>query len=217
MISYKQKREGEAFMPVPPGGAPGQILVLDENMEWVWEDAAIKQLIMLVTSPNTPNVNPVGGEVEIVNNGDGTYTLSSFSRITSFSFNTPTDMTEVKILRGGTLTSSKNMFGWITSLITFEWVGECNISDSREMFKGITELKNVINVDTSKSTTVQSMFDGCSKLTCIDGTLDFTAATNLVDTFANCPLLTSPAATGTPVRDNDNGLAGTWTNAGTCP
>jgi hypothetical protein len=64
-------------------------------------------------------------------------------------------------------------------------------------------------------TNVSQAWSNCNNLICINK-LDFNLVTDLLNTFNGCSNLINPAPTGTPVRDGDNALAGTWTNPTPC-
>ena len=89
-----------------------------------------------------------------------------------------------------------------------------NMINARSMFNMCSNLTSIPALDYSQCTDFYRMFRHCESLVEIPGTLDFTNLTDGTATFENCNVMVQPPPTGTPVRDGDNALAGTWTNPG---
>ena len=138
------------------------------------------------------------------------------------------------------ITNMFQLFSSCTRLTTITNLNTENVLDAFEIFRSCEKLTTIgycdfrkvsslhfafyycrvleeVHIDTSNIlTSVNQTFNGCYILTDICGTLDFSSATILSSTFANCNVLASPASTGTPVRDGNNALNGVWTNPGAC-
>ena len=95
---------------------------------------------------------------------------------------------------------------------------------SNPLYNTWSGCSNIISFGSMDYSQVKYFFQtwrGCTKLKCFDGTLKFsvTAVNNRRTTtpFSGCAALVSPASTGTPVRNGDDILAGTWANTNPCP
>ncbi len=204
----KVQKEAQKFLTIPEGGLPGQVLVVsDDGKDLVWIDGPHEYFRMIVTSASTPYVS---GYIDVVDNGDGTWLLTSAQRITTFKIESNPDITAIKIEKGDTILSIYQAFMQLTSLTSFEWEGDINLTNIGNAWVGCSALTSFPSLDFSRVTYVSQTWNGCSSLVSIAKPIDFRAATTLLGTFTGCTLLTSPAATGTPIRATDDALAGLW-------
>ena len=88
-----------------------------------------------------------------------------------------------------------------------------NVLNAFSAFSGCTKLVKIGEINYANMTSVRRIFNGCSTLACIEGTIDFQSSTDSVEAFANSRLLTKPNAT-----QQASILGGTaWTNTTPCP
>lgn len=150
----------------------------------------------------TINLKDVGSITTLANSFDGLASMTTFECDANFS--------NVEQIQA----TWKNCSG-ITS---FPSINTSNIYNFSYTWQGCLSITSFPSIDVSSGLTFPQTWRNCTALICIGGTLDFTNLTNGILTFGGSTnSLVQPAATGTNVRSGDNALAGTWTNAGSCP
>ena len=101
------------------------------------------------------------------------------------------------------------------NLQTFPQLDVSNGTNFLQAWQNCDSLVTFPHLDFSKGQNFNATWQYCDNLKCIEGTLDFSNLNEGWHTF-NCPKLTSPASTGTPVRNGVDGIQGVWTNPNPC-
>ena len=146
-------------------------------------------LQMTVTSISEPQITPVGGAVNTIDNGDGTWAIESSDQITSFTFVANDDVTNIVCHKADSLTSMANMFSYMSYAVAIifedEW-DTSNVTSMENLFGSCNALQSVdlSNFDTSSLENMSSMLGFCSSLTTVDlSTFDLTALDNMESVF----------------------------------
>ena len=149
-------------------------------------------------------------------------TTADFSKIINMegAFYKCESLTSFPLIDTSNVTNFKDTWQSCIGLTSFPALNTSSATTFTQAFKALSSITSFPAIDMSNSTTASSTWSDCSKLVCIAGTLDFslvTSPTSLTGTFSRCPALVAPATTGTPVRNGNNALTGTWTNPNPCP
>jgi len=183
---------------------------------------------------------PLDGFLETVNNGDGTWTITSEYTVRSFSgYDSPNDITKVEIIVGDTLTSLADSFSNLQNMTEFIWHGEFNVTSLYHTWLRNYSLvklklpdvihiesadsawyicKNLVDFPTTDIKVTGSMFDmfnGCEKLKNVCAKIDTTEATDKTRIFYNCPALQHPTAQEIADLESSGGAVYEYT-AGPC-
>jgi len=153
---------------------------------------AIKLLDILITTPAAPTVRDVvGGTIDVIDNGSGTYTLESHDAITHFKLDANVDViTKIEVIDGHTLTELNETFvnGYV--LTEFIWSGAvCHVISMELAFRNCNAL-TTFTMDTSSVENMGGIFGHCRGLTTVP-TLNTSNTTNLQFAFFGCTGLTS--------------------------
>ena len=146
-----------------------------------------------VTSPTQPGViNVQGGSISTIDNGDGTWTLSSNSNITTFQMDTnKADITKIEIISSSSITSLYNTFNGCTNMTDFvaSATDFGNCTNFGSAWYGCSGLTSFPTLDTSSGTDFRGTWDSCSGLTSFP-TLDTSSGTDFRGTWDSCSGLT---------------------------
>ena len=149
-------------------------------------------------SPTSVTNKAINWEEEVVDNEDGTYTvtITAIYAPTKISFENNKALLSIDYLDTSNVTSMYRMFSSCTSLTTIDTSSfdTSNVTNMSRMFYNCQSLKllDVSNFDTSDVTDMMCMFEGCHSLAQLDlSNFDTSKVTNMQNMFRFCHNLTS--------------------------
>ena len=151
-------------------------------------------LEILVLSAVAPIYSTLGGTASTNDNLDGTFTVSSYDNITRIQFADNTNIQEVDVFRGGTLTSTFNSWEFSRVMTRWEWHGECNLLNMEQMLSDCYLLNSISLFDTSSVTNWRATFYYCSALV-VFPLFDTSSATDFRYCFSRSGVVDAPLFT----------------------
>ena len=181
---------------------------------WIFIDAATGEVIeqeipditvAIYTVNDTTKISPtsvtnkaINWEEEVVDNEDGTYTvtITAIYAPTEISFEANKTLLSIDYLDTSNVTKMSYMFRDCTSLTSID-TSNWDTSDVTNMYRMFSNCESltsldVSNFDTSNVTNMYRMFEGCHSLAQLDlSNWDTSDVTNMSGIFAGCKSLTS--------------------------